>query len=76
MDLVTGLIVKTKSLSSHTILEIQDEKIVSQSEFDRIISDFKQKYEYLENIHDKNYEFSVKDRKGGNAITMYLSFYL
>ena len=60
MDLVTGLIVKTKSLSSHTILEIQDEKIVSQSEFDRIISDFKQKYEYLENIHDKNYEFSVK----------------
>ena len=60
MDLVTGLIVKTKSLSSHTILEIQDEKIVSQAEFDRIISDFKQKYEYLEKIHGNNeYEFSV-----------------
>lgn len=59
MDLVTGLIVKTKSLSSHTILEIQDEKIVNQAEFDRIISDFKQKYEYLDNIHTDEYEFSV-----------------
>lgn len=60
MDLVTGLIVKTKSLSSHTILEIQDEKIVPPSEFDRIISDFKQKYEYLNNLHSSDYEFSVQ----------------
>lgn len=59
MDLVTGLIVKTKSLSSHTILEIQDEKLVPQSDFDRIISDFKEKYEHLDNIHSSNYEFSV-----------------
>lgn len=60
MDLVTGLIVKTKSLSNHTILEIQDEKIVSQAEFDGIISDFKQKYEHLGNIRSSNYEFSVQ----------------
>lgn len=60
MDLVTGLIVKTKSLNSHSILEIQDEKIVSPAEFDRIISDFKQKYEYLDNIRTSSYEFSVK----------------
>lgn len=59
MDLVTGLIVKTKSLSSHTILEIQDEKVVSPEEFDRIISDFKQKYEYLENIRTSSYDFAV-----------------
>ena len=58
MDLVTGLIVKTKSLSSHTILEIQDEKIVPPEEFDRIITDFKQKYEYLERIH-VTYDFAV-----------------
>jgi hypothetical protein len=60
MDLVTGLIVKTKSLSNHTILEIQDEKIVSQSEFDGIISDFKQKYEHLDHIRSSSYEFSVQ----------------
>lgn len=60
MDLVTGLIVKTKSLSNHTILEIQDEKIVSQSEFDGIISDFKQKYDHLNNIRTSTYEFSVQ----------------
>lgn len=59
MDLVTGLIVKTKSLSNHTIIEIQDEKLVPQAEFDRIISDFKEKYEHLDNIHSSNYEFSV-----------------
>ena len=59
MDMVTGLIVKTKSLNSHTILEIQDEKIVGQAEFDRIISDFKQKYEKLNQIRTEDYEFSV-----------------
>ena len=59
MDLVTGLIVKTKSLSSHTILEIQDEKIVPPEQFETIISDFKDKYEKLSQIHSTGYEFSV-----------------
>ena len=59
MNMVSGLIVKTKSLNSHSIQEIQEEKIVSPAEFDRMISDFKQKYEYLDNIRTSNYEFSV-----------------
>ena len=59
MNLVTGLIVKTKSLSSHTIREIQDEKIVPEKQFEAIISDFKDKYETLSQIHSTDYEFSV-----------------
>ena len=59
MDLVTGLIVKTKSLSNHSIREIQDEKIVPPAQFETIISDFKGKYETLSQIHKHDYEFSV-----------------
>lgn len=62
MDLVLGLTVKTKSLSNYTLLEIQDEKIVKQEEFDRLVADFKTKYEYLENIKSSDYEFSVLRR--------------
>ena len=59
MDLVTGLIVKTESLNSHSIIDIQDEKVVPPAEFERIISDFKLKYEYLQNVRTSSYEFSV-----------------
>lgn len=62
MDLITGLIVKTESLSrleKLSILDIQDEKLVPPAEFDRIVTDFKDKYEYLNEIHTHDYEFSA-----------------
>ena len=66
MDLVTGLTVKTNSLSNHTILEIQEEKSVSQEEFEGMVTDFKSKYEYLDHIKSTDYEFSVL-RKTSNV---------
>lgn len=66
MDLVMGLTVKTNSLNKHTILEIQDEKIVGQEEFEGMVTDFKNKYEYLDHIKAGDYEFSVL-RKTSNV---------
>lgn len=66
MDLVMGLTVKTPSLSNHTIMEIQDEKIVGQEEFEGMVTDFKNKYEYLDHIKTGDYEFSVL-RKTSNV---------
>ena len=59
MNMVTGLAVKTESLNRHTIREILDEKLVSPNEFGDMITQFKEKYEYLSNIRSTNYEFSV-----------------
>lgn len=58
MSLVSGLNVPTDALAEHSLQEIQDKDLVSDDEFDNMLSRFKEKYEYLDNIKGSEYPFS------------------
>lgn len=59
MALVAGLNVSTTALSGRTLLEIQDEKTVTQTEYEGMVSDFKKKYDKLVRIREQQYPFSL-----------------
>ena len=60
MALVAGLNVKSAALSSgRTLIEIQDNQVVSQEEFQDMISEFKRKYNKLDRIKN-GYKYSIK----------------
>lgn len=63
MALVAGLNVKTGSLGGRTLIQIQDEQIVKQDEFDGMIADFRNKYNKLKKIRENKYDFSVERNK-------------
>lgn len=63
MALVAGLNVKTGSLGGRTLIQIQDDKIVKQDEFDGMIADFRNKYNKLKKIRENKYNFSVERNK-------------
>ena len=63
MALVAGLNVKTGSLGGRTLIQIQDDKIVKQDEFDGMIADFRNKYNKLKKIRENKYDFSVERNK-------------
>lgn len=63
MALVAGLNVKTLSLKGRTLIQIQDENIVKQDEFDGMIADFRNKYNKLKKIRENKYDFSVERNK-------------
>lgn len=60
MALVAGLNVKSEALSGgRTLMEIQDNKVVSQDEFATMISNFQNKYRKLDRIKN-GYKYSIK----------------
>lgn len=60
MRLVAGLNVKSEALSrGRTLMEIQDNQVVSQDEFSTMISDFQNKYRKLDRIKN-GYKYSIK----------------
>jgi hypothetical protein len=63
MALVSGLNVKSGSLGGRTLIQIQDENIVQQPEFDGMIADFQNKYRKLDKILSNKYDFSVERNK-------------
>lgn len=63
MALVAGLNVTTGSLGGRTLLQIQDDKVVKQEEFDGMIADFKNKFQKLKKIRENKYPFSVERNK-------------
>lgn len=63
MALVAGLNVKSGSLGGRTLIQIQDENIVQQPEFDGMIADFQNKYRKLDKILSNKYDFSVERNK-------------
>ena len=63
MALVAGLNVKTGSLGGRTLIQIQDENVVKQEEFDGMIADFKNKYDKLKKIRENIYDFSIERNK-------------
>ena len=63
MALVAGLNVKTGSLGGRTLIQIQDDNIVKQDEFDGMIADFRNKYNKLKKIRENKYDFSVERNK-------------
>ena len=60
MALVAGLNVKSGSLGGRTLIQIQDENVVKQEEFDGMIADFKNKYNKLKKIRENKYDFSIE----------------
>lgn len=63
MALVAGLNVKTGSLGGRTLIQIQDENVVKQDEFDGMIADFRNKFLKLKKIRENKYPFSVERNK-------------
>ncbi len=63
MALVAGLNVKTGSLGGRTLIQIQDENVVKQDEFDGMIADFRNKFLKLKKIRENKYDFSVERNK-------------
>lgn len=63
MALVSGLNVKTGSLGGRTLIQIQDENVVKQSEFDGMIADFQNKFKKLKKIRENKYDFSIERNK-------------
>ena len=60
MALAAGLKVKTGSLGGRTLIQIQNDKIVEDDEFDGIMADFRNRYNRLKKIRENKYDFSVK----------------
>ena len=63
LSLVAGLNVKTGSLGGRTLIQIQNNKIVGDDEFDGIIADFRNRYNRLQKIRETKYGFSVERNK-------------
>lgn len=63
MALVSGLNVKTGSLGGRTLIQIQDENVVKQEEFDGMIHSFRDKYNKLDKIRTNKYDFSIERNK-------------
>jgi hypothetical protein len=63
MALVSGLNVKTGSLGGRTLIQIQDENVVKQDEFDGMIADFQNKFRKLKKIRENKYDFSIERNK-------------
>ena len=63
MALVSGVTIKTQSMSNRTLAQIKDEKVVKRDEFDGLIADFKNKYNKLKKIRENKYDFSVERNK-------------
>lgn len=59
MAMVAGLNVSSDALKGHTLEEIQDSKVVSQEEFQGMISDFSQKFDKLDRMRTAEYPFSI-----------------
>ena len=63
MALVAGLNVKSGSLGGRTLIQIQDENVVKQDEFDGMIADFQNKFRKLKKIRKNKYDFSIERNK-------------
>lgn len=63
MALVAGLNVKTGSLGGRTLIQIQDENIVDNVEFQGMIAQFNNKFDKLAKINENKYPFSVERNK-------------
>ena len=63
MALVAGLNVKSGSLGGRTLIQIQDENVVKQDEFDGLIADFQNKFRKLKKIRENKYDFSIERNK-------------
>lgn len=63
MALVAGLNVKSGSLGGRTLIQIQDENVVKQDEFDGMIADFQNKFRKLKKIRENKYDFSIERNK-------------
>lgn len=59
MALVAGLYVTTESLGGRSLMDIQDNKVVDQEEFQNMISEFVRKYNKLDRIKI-DYKYSIK----------------
>lgn len=58
--MVAGLPVTSEALQGRTLREIKEPQIVSQEEFDKMIVDFQDKFQHLDNIKENGYEFSIE----------------
>lgn len=63
MALISGLNEASNSLKGRTLIQIQDEKIVSLAEFDGMIAEFRNKYNKLKKIREQKYPFSIERNK-------------
>lgn len=60
MALVAGLPVTSEALQGRSLIQIQDNKVVGQEEFDGLIATFQKKYRKLDTIKDQGYKYSIK----------------
>ena len=63
MALIAGLNEASNSLKGRTLIQLQDENIVSLSEFDGMIAEFRNKYNKLKKIREQKYPFSIERNK-------------
>jgi len=63
MALISGLNEASNSLKGRTLIQIQDENIVSLAEFDGMIAEFRNKYNKLKKIREQKYPFSIERNK-------------
>lgn len=59
MAVIGGLNLSIGATGGKTLLQIQDEKIVKQPEFDAMVQAFVKKYQKLENMATQSYKFKV-----------------
>lgn len=57
MQLITGLNVQTEGLKSHSLKDMQSSKAVPAVEFQKMLEDFKNKYERLYEIKHSDYKY-------------------
>lgn len=59
MSIIGGLNLDISATGKHSLLELQDENIVPQAEFDRMVQDFNKKYLKLKRIAEQSYPFKI-----------------
>ena len=60
MAQIVGLNIKTKALEKHSLIDIQNDQVVSPETFAGLVSDFIGNYRKLEEILERRYPFTTK----------------
>jgi len=63
MAMIAGMNASSGSMKGRTFIQLQDDKIVKQDEFDALIADFKNKFNKLKKIRENKYPFSIERNK-------------
>ena len=63
MNLITGLNVRSRALSGPRLIDLQDPKVVSPSQFRTLVTNFQSKYRNLQNIKNGDYKFKYQSNQ-------------